>query len=370
MKIGLITFHDALNYGAVLQAYATQKYLNNRGHECIIIDYVNETREKAYDMKAQTIQGIKEKKFKSAIKMAIGSVFMKKREMSFFKFTSKHMVKTKNKYKQIHKLDELNKEFDYFIIGSDQVWNPKNNGEDMTYLLEFVKDKNKTVSYASSFGASEVPEYLMNSYKKNFNSIKHLSTRENLGVNIIKSLTGREAELVLDPVFLLNANQWRDIAEESAQNNHRSIFVYTNRKNQFEKMVETTKISLEGFKIHKINRFISPFDFINPNIKVDYYITPQKFLNNIDSAELVATASFHCVAFSILLHKQFVVFLTGDNGKDERIINLLKITGLSDRIYREDMSKEDVFKRIEYSEVDNRLKEYLEKSKSFLDNIF
>ena len=59
-----------------------------------------------------------------------------------------------------------------------------------------------------------------------------------------------------------------------------------------------------------------------------------------------------------------------DNGKDERIINLLKITGLSNRIYREDMTEEDLFKRIEYSEVDNRLKEYVEKSKSFLDNIF
>jgi hypothetical protein len=370
MKIGLITFHNALNYGAVLQAYATQKYLNDRGHECIIIDYTNESREKAYDMKAQTLHEIKRKDYKSALKMAAGSFFMKRREINFDKFTSKHIVKTKFKYNGINELNELNKEFDYFIIGSDQVWNPKHNGEDMAYLLEFVDDKTKTVSYASSFGSDEIPEHLLQSYRNNLKNIKYLSAREELGIDLIKKLTGREAELVLDPVFLLGADQWREIANESRQNNHRSIFVYTNRKNQFENMIKTAKLSLDGCKIHKINRYLSPIDFINPNVKVDYYITPQKFLKNIDSAELVATASFHCVAFSILLHKQFVAFLTGDNGKDERIINLLKITGLINRIFNEGMTKEDIFERIDYSEVDNRLSEYVERSRSFLNNIF
>lgn len=370
MEIGLITFHDALNYGAVLQAYATQKYLNNTGHECVIIDYANEARNKAYDMKAQTIQQIKKRNYKSAIRMLIGTYFMNKRRKSFAQFRKRHMTLTNKKYSRAIELLELNKIFDYFMVGSDQVWNPVNNGEDVNYLLAFVDEKTKTASYASSFGINEIPECLLESYKDNLNSIKYLSTREHLGVEIIKDLTGRKADLVLDPVFLLNADQWRKIASESNQNEHKSIFVYTNRKNQFEKIIKTAGVELSDYKVHKINRFITPRDIIDPNVIVDYSISPQKFLNNIISSELVVTASFHCVAFSIIFHKQFVVFLTGDSGKDERIINLLKITELCDRVYSEKMTKEEIFKEINYSDVDSRLNIEIDKSILYLKKIF
>lgn len=369
MNIGLITFHNALNYGAALQTYATQKFLNELGHQCIIIDYSNKNRDKAYNMRFQAYKQIKEKNYKMALKMVVGSIFMAQRRRSFDKFYNKYTLRTEKKYKTSKELEELNEKFDFFLVGSDQVWNPKNNGADMTYLLEFVNDNKKKISYASSFGVSAIPQELVLSYSENLNNIKYLSTREEMGAEIIRRLTGRDAKVVLDPVFLLNRKQWEALAQREKAEKSKFIFVYTNRENQFEKMVKTTGINLKEYKIHKISRFIKPLDFINYKVKVDYSISPEKFLSNIMNADLVATASFHCVAFSIIFHKKFVVFLTGDRGRDERIINLLKIVGLTDRIYNDSTTLTDVISEINYKEVEEKLSPHINESKEFLVNI-
>lgn len=370
MKIGLITFHNALNYGAALQTYATQKFLTDMGQECIIIDYVNESREKAYNMKAQIYKQIKQGNYKSALRMTAGSIFMNMRRRNFEKFHTKYYKTTKKKYRTLDEIKSINNDFDYFLVGSDQIWNPKNNGSDMTYLLEFVYDDNKKISYASSFGASKIPDNLIDCYRDNLSKIKHLSTRELLGLEIIKKLTGRDANLVLDPVFLLSKKEWIDLAKKEIPEKDPFIFVYTNRNKQFENMVNSSGLDISGHSIHKINRFLKPSDFLDPKIRVDYYITPEKFVSNILNADLVATASFHCVAFSILLHKKFIVFLTGDEGKDARIINLLKITGLTDRIYKDTMNSADINTEIDYSNVDEKLFDYIQDSKTFLREVF
>ncbi|RKD23106.1 hypothetical protein BEP19_12845 [Ammoniphilus oxalaticus] len=370
MKIGLITFHNALNYGASLQTYATQKYLNELGHECVIIDYVNDSRNKAYDMKAQITNQFKEKQYKTAIRMAAGSFLMNLRRKSFLAFYSQNTIKTNKMYRTNEEARELNGKFDYFIVGSDQVWNPNNNGWDMAYLLNFVDEKEKTISYASSFGVSSIPDELTDLYSENLRLINHLSTREGLGVELIKNMTGRDAKLVLDPVFLLDRDRWIKLAKTAKDEKGEFLFVYTNRSNQFERMVKTTDFDVTPYKIHKISRFLTPWDFINSNVKVDYFIPPQKFLSNILNASLVATASFHCVAFAILFQKKFVAFLTGDEGRDERITNLLHITGLSHRIYNENMTSRDIEEEIDYANVERRLQKYVADSQEFLNNIF
>lgn len=369
MNIGLITFHNALNYGAALQTYATQKFLNELGHQCIVIDYSNENRDKAYNMKFQAYKQIKERNYKMALKMIAGSMFMAQRRRNFAKLYNKYTLKTEKRYKTSKELEELNGKFNFFLVGSDQVWNPRNNGSDMTYLLEFVTDNKKKISYASSFGVSTIPQELVLPYSKNLNDIEHLSTREEMGAEIIKRLTGRDAKIVLDPVFLLNRNQWETLAQKEQVEKSKFIFVYTNRKNQFEKMVKTTGIDLKEYKIHKINRFIKPLDFMNYRVKVDYSISPEKFVSNIMNADLVATASFHCVVFSIIFHKKFIVFLTGDSGRDERIINLLKIAGLTDRIYNGSTTLTDIISEIDFKKVDERLSSHINESKEFLVNI-
>ena len=370
MKIGLITFHNALNYGAALQTYATQRYLNDISNQCIIIDYVNKERKNAYSMPAQILMQIKERKFNMALRMVAGSLFMELRRNNFSKFYNYQITKTDVSFNSIDQISKISNEFDFFMVGSDQVWNPVNNGGDMTYLLEFVQNKEKTISYASSFGASNLPENLVEDYRRNLNAIKYLSTREQMGVEIIETLTKRDARLVLDPVFLLDKQHWIKLSKKAKKVKHKFIFSYTNRKNQFENMVKKSKINLQDYKVHKISRFIRPSDFISPKVVVDYYITPEQFISNIYNSDLVATASFHCVAFSIILNKKFVVFLTGDKGKDERILNLLKITGLTNRIYNDSMTESEIFADIDYLEVNKKLSPHIEESRKFLKDIF
>ncbi|MFW5886991.1 MAG: polysaccharide pyruvyl transferase family protein [Bacteroidota bacterium] len=366
MKIGLITFHNALNYGAALQAYATQKYLNKLGHECIIIDYTNECRAKKYDMKSQIFTQLKEKQFFTALRMGAGLIFMELRRKNFSKFYKDNTKRTRAAYTTNSQLKELNKEYDFFIVGSDQVWNHVNNGADTAYFLDFVTDKKKTASYASSFGTDGVPENLRSVYKQSLSEINHLSTRESLGVKVIKELTGRDAGLVLDPVFLLNKQEWISLIGKTPTPRYNYIFSYTNRKGQLNRLIELSSLGISGKKIHKICRYLTVNDFFNKNIKVDYFISPIQFLNNILNADLIATASFHCIALSIIFNKKFVAFLTGDKGKDERVINLLSITGLTDRIYNEKLTAKDIYADIDYTIVEEKLEKYRIKSQKFI----
>jgi hypothetical protein len=366
MKIGLITFHNALNYGAILQTYATQKFLIDNGHICEIIDYNNDSRIKAYNLKEQAKDEHVKNNYKHRLKLIIGSYFLSRRRVEFDKFSNSMLRISKKNYSNSLDLKILNDEYDFFIVGSDQVWNAKNNGSDMTYLLDFVNDKKRTMSYASSFGSNTTPNNLVELYKENLNNINFLSTRERNGQDLIRKLTGRNAELVLDPVFLLTTEEWTRLSENSKKSSHKLVFTYTNRKNQFENTYRKFKNQFTKFKIHKINRFISPFDIINPKTVVDYYISPQKFLNNIRNSEIVFTASFHCVAFSIIFEKDFFVYLTGDDGKDERILNLLKTTGLENRIYSNNITKDDLEKEIDYTQVRKKLESCIEHSQIFI----
>ncbi|NLY04321.1 MAG: polysaccharide pyruvyl transferase family protein [Campylobacter sp.] len=364
-KVGLITFHNALNYGAALQAYATQKYINQLGYDCEIIDYINDTRAKSYDMKFQISQELKNRNIKMAIKMFFGAIFMNARRKSFQDFYAKHTKKTSKTYKTPEEIKAINDDFDFFVAGSDQVWNPKNNGKDSSYLLGFVKDSKKKISYASSFGVSKIPQDLLQVYKECLLSINSLSTREQIGVSIIKELTQKDSELVLDPVFLLSKEQWIHLATNQKKST-KKIFVYTNKKNQYEELISSTKLNINGYKVHKISRFLGLKDFIDPDVKIDYSITPQQFLSNILNSDLVITASFHCVAFSIILQKRFIAILTGDEGRDERIKNLLKITGLETRIYNKNMTEKDIYEDIDYDKVQQKLQTHIKKSKEFL----
>ena len=331
----------------------------------MILDYVNESRKKAYDMKAQIVEQFKSKNIKMGVRMLLGTVFMELRRNSFNNFYSKYTKRTDEVFETLEQIKSTNDHFDFFMVGSDQVWNPINNGGDETYLLGFVNDNTKKISYASSFGMNKIPIELRKIYKHHISTIKSLSTREKMGVDIIKDLTQREADLVLDPVFLLSKDAWIKLIPKKQKNN-KFLFVYTNRNNQYENLVRTTNLSTKGYKVHKISRFLKPKDFVSPNVKVDYFISPEMFISNILNANLVITASFHCVAFSIIFQKKFVVFLTGDKGKDERIENLLRITGLESRIYNESLTEKDLYQEIDYNLVHKKLQPYIDKSKSFL----
>jgi len=367
MKVGLLTFHNALNYGSALQAYATQKKVNELGADCTIIDYINTHRKHTYDLNYKVKEHLRNKNLKEALKFLAGSFFIEKRRREFKKFRSEFFDITKETYRKKSDLENLNGRFDKFIVGSDQVWNFKHNGSDFAYFLNFVDDNSKKISYASSFGLSEVPNELEEEYAYYLNRIRSISTREQYGVKLIEQLTGQTAELVLDPVFLLSKSDWKSFYDNSG-NEDKYIFCYTNKKSQLENFVSQTNYPLKSINVHKLTRHLGVTDFIKSNIIVTYAISLPQFIKEVANAELVVSASFHGVAMAIILQVPFVAILTDNKGRNERLINILKITGLENRILNEDMSLEVAKRPIDYEKVEGKLKQYREHSINFLRN--
>ena len=364
MKAALLSFHNAYNYGAALQAYALQQAVEGLGADCEYINYLNDHRRHAYDLKYQFVQSLKAKKPLSAARALAGIPVLARRGRRFRCFYSRYLKTTAEVIDSPEKARELNSRYDKFIVGSDQVWNCTNNGGDTAYLLDFVEDDSKKISYSSSFGASSLAPDIAAVYAVYLKRFSRLSTRESVGAELIETLTGRKAHLVLDPVFLTGRDEWDRIRTERKGRGKPYIFFYANRQSQIRDFLNTGYVSDEV--LHVLSTHLSVRDMLNRRIRTRISMSPEEFLSEICFADLVVTASFHCLALAIIYHKQFMVILTGNHGKDERIINLLRITGLESRILNSVTTGEDVRGTIDYDEVDRRLKPYLEDSAEYL----
>ena len=351
-RIAIISFHNAANYGAALQAVALQRKLDEIGYPNEYIDYQNSYRKHSYDMTYQCILALKSYKFKEAIKYILGSPFMYLRKKSFSKFYKEHLKLTPIIYTNSCQAAQLNSLFDKFIVGSDQVWNPENNGQDMAYLLDFVDDDKKKISYSSSFGISSIPEPYLSKYSELLKRFKHLAVREKDGVRLVRELSNRRATLVLDPVFLIDKDSWISMGEKLHGN---FVFSYTNRVGQLEKFLSVTGYSMTGKVHYKLSRQTTLMDFLNPKVKVKYSMSPKEFIGVINSASLI-----------IILNRPFIVILTGDKGKDERLTSLLTLLNLTDRIFTDDMRLGDVLASINFEKVNSKLNKLRLESISYL----
>ncbi len=366
MKAALLSFHNAYNYGAALQAYGLQCAVEQLGADCEYINYVNASRRNAYDMAYQFKSALKNRKLLRALKVALGAPFIEKRGRSFDRFYSHYLRKTEKEYHSSAEAASLNGSYDRFIVGSDQVWNPENNGGDTAFLLDFVKDPKKKVSYSSSFGICDIPDEFKERYERLLSDFSCLAVRESQGVDLVRSLTGRKALLVLDPVFLAGRAEWDRLRKHDAWNHKKKyVFFYTNRSTQVEDFL-MSGYDMAGLEKHILSSHVTPADFLDPKTRVCTAMTPERFLNEVADAELVVTASFHCLAFALMYHKKVCVLLTGDYGKDERILSLLDIVGLKDRILGINTTMADIDAAIDYDAVDRKLAPYLDSSFDYL----
>jgi len=273
---------------------------------------------------------------------------------------------SKEKYFSADQLKATPPKYDYYMVGSDQVWNYDHNGQDMSYLLDFVSDKAKTISYASSFGLDSISENVKDDYIRLLGSIQYLSVREKMGSKIIQSLTGRIPSVVLDPVFLLNKNQWQNITDDNIGKSEPYILLYTTKAKHYRDFLRITKYDSYGIRVVHIGTSMRLCDMFKRNTNISFASSPEKFLGLIKNAKLVLTSSFHGTAFSILFKKQFVSFRGNNLGKDARIVELLGDLGISDRLFHDKMTADQVNKQICYESVQEKLERLREESMRFL----
>lgn len=336
--IGTLTFHASDNYGAVLQAYALQRTLINLGYKTVIIDYRSEGVLYWYRKPSLRIEPSL-----STLKAMIWHYMIRRKPKNFEKFRKKFLLtKTYNS----NNLSDVCNEIDAFIVGSDQVWNCDCTHEDYAYMLNFVPEDIPKVSYAASFGYTEVPDkfYIKtSSLLKRFDAI---TVREDRGYDLVKELTGGEAQVVLDPVLLLTRCEWGTLLSPIKE---KYVFVYQAEKQptliQFAQRIAEQK----GVKVYVVSAVLK--GTIGRNIKSFSDCGPEEFLSLLSGADTVVTNSFHGTALSILFNKQFYVETLKHNNTNSRLTSILTMTGLENRIVHMSDDNVDFASQIDYTSV-------------------
>lgn len=368
MKVGILTYHNTANYGAALQAFATQQAFTNLGVDAEIIDYTNEQRRGNYSVSKRFLKQLRQRHLLQAVKTLAGMPMILSRSKNFSAFYRTHLKLSTSVFRSMKSLRENPPVYDVYLAGSDQVWNYRNNGDDPNYMLDFVSDKSKTLSYASSFGLDDIPAKRKQTYARLLSEIRFISVRECMGAVLVNQLTGRKPEIVLDPVFLPERRFWYELAKEDDSPKRPYILLYTSKPGFFPEYQATTNTNIDKKDLVKIGSDISFSDLFRRHMRVRSTVGPDSFLGYIKNADLVLTSSFHGTAFSILMEKPFIAFLSGDKGRDARIVELLYSLGLSDRIFTPSTTIDIAERKINYEAVNHKLSDMRAQSISFIRN--
>lgn len=361
-KISTITFHASYNYGSNLQAFALQEFilgLSNNKYNYEIINLRTTEQKKLYKCLFDE-KGIK-KNIKKVIYIKDKKALYKKQEL-FEKFINEKLNITKE-YNSLEELKKVNWNSDYYIAGSDQLWNLMPIDFDWANYLEFVESDNK-ISYAASFGPKPQVwnEAEKERVKKNLMKFKYLSVREEGSYNNVKELTGKSAEIHIDPTMLLTKEEWEKNIPQERLYKGKYIFLYNLKSSEYVKLAH--KISKE-LKLPVLISKEGRIEEVFYGFKRKFDVGPLEFLNLIKYSELTLSSSFHGTIFSILLNKPF---FTLKGKKDFRIQTLLEKMNLGDRSIDFDDYKEKCKKAfdIDFSETYKLLDEEREKSKKYL----
>lgn len=363
MQIGILTFHYAHNYGAVLQAYALKEYLNRIGHTAKIIDYRNPTIEKKYYMKLpkelslrQAVHGKRYRKFISQeMNMMSEQPSWTLQNIRFKKFIQKYLLDKSSK--RVNKFSVGNLQFDCFIAGSDQLWNKYlTDGYDDIYFLNF-DTKAKKVFYAISDGNFRIADENLAYYRQVLDSVSFISTREKSLALDIRSKLHKDACYVVDPTFLLTNQDY--IRAFHLQKKSKILFAYYIVEDAFmSKIVQVIAraLNLKILELHFYKKRYMKEKYMRADLG------PVDFLESIFRAEFVVTNSFHGTALSIIFQKQFYCVYQQDARKD----NLLAELSLRERQIKSP-SDMDLNQTIDYSKIN--LEKYTEYSKKYIASI-
>ena len=340
-KIGIITLYGLNNYGNRLQNYATKYVLNH-----LICDVSNITELSSINFRVL---------FKGFLYPILNGKkkLEGKRVLSFYRFNKKHIGYRCLNEKAIGR-------YNHFICGSDQIWNPEYAGKPFMFAI-FAPPK-KRISYAASFGVSDMPENKKEIYTKYLNEMKAISVREEAGAKIVKELTGQDVPVLIDPTLMLDKEDWQKVSKKPKYKiGDKYILTYflgeiSEKRNSYIENIAKNN----GLQIIRLEEHI-------PN-KYWYGTGPAEFIWLIEHCSLMCTDSFHGSVFSVLMDVPFIVFEREDEIKamSSRIDTLLSTLRLEDRRFN-NQSSEEIFKK-EYAHIPEILKTERDKAIHFLKN--
>lgn len=315
-RAAIVTLYGNSNFGNKLQNYALQEVLKKNGLNVETLKLSNSNFDKTNIKLLNNIISIILNFYRNNI------VISKYRNSNFRKFKNNYLNDT-NKYVYYRNLKNISKKYDYFIVGSDQVFNPRFGLEHKVMFLDGV-EKQKKISYSASFGVSNISKDLIEFYKNGLNSFKYISVREDAGKEIIKKIDERiNVEVLLDPTLLLTDQEWNDIVEKPKMlKNNKFILNYFLGELSDDRKKEIQRVANEN------NCEI--IDLLDKN-SMFYECGPSEFLYLEKNAFLICTDSFHSSVFAILFNRPFIVFdreqknVDSMNSRLDTLINKFKL---------------------------------------------
>lgn len=351
-SIGIITCIGKSNFGNRLQNYALQYVLENKGFNVeTLINTSLLNNVENYEQALKEYESYQAEKDKRDL--------LNKDRIAYFEEFDK-LVKFKEGMITAINLPETN--YDYYCVGSDQIWNPF-HGKLRDLDLLYCVDNNKRTSYAASIGIDEIPVEFKEKTKKELSKFKSISVREHKAKELIEELTGRkDVEVVLDPTMLLTSEEWDRVAKRPKQlQTDRYILNYFLGKLSSEREAEINRIAKEN-NCEVINILDKEGPFYNTG--------PSEFLYLEKNAFLICTDSFHSSVFALLYNRPFLIFNREDDqhSMNSRLDTLTKTFELNGRIFNGSITK-DVF-NIDYDKVNKILEQERKKSLDFIDRAF
>ncbi|MGE9890104.1 polysaccharide pyruvyl transferase family protein [Mediterraneibacter faecis] len=359
MKIGIVTIVDYTNYGNRLQNYAVTEILKKR-FNCQVVTLVPHKEKRFYDgnyvgwIKDQIVKilcffpTIAEKRFGCTVT----------RWANFHRWNKR--IPTKDYYQTPCLSASLNKEFDYFFAGSDQIWNYNfswRRFED--YFLEFAENRKK-IAICGSFGVEEIPEKWKQIYYDGLSDFSHISVREDAGQTIIKKLLDRDVPVLIDPVMMLSKDEWLKVAKKPRVNCLKPYVLKYYLGDELEEEKIDTWAKQNGYEVYEL---------MNEKVPELYSAGPGEFISLISKAALVCSDSFHCIAFSIIFSIPFVVYARqGEvNNMISRLNTLLEKFGFQNRWNY--LLSEDQYLDCDYGHVKYLLEKEQKKFVEYVSNI-
>lgn len=360
-KIGIITFHDVLNYGATLQAYALCTALRNWGYEADVINYLNPKmgNERSIWYQVKHIDNPVDK-----VLSVLRVPQRRKMQKVFDAFIAEKMYISGPRILNPLQLRELSSRYDAIISGSDQVFNYIGTGEDFGFYLEDIFPSVKRIAYAPSFGLTNIDQAHTQRVGQCLRRFNALSAREVTGKELINAMIGLEVPVVVDPTFLLNNRQWKEMSITSKVSSP-YVLLYSFGSTELEG-VALQKAKSIGGKVINVNR---PLPSLSGDIVNVVAPSPSEFIGLIDAAYYVVTNSFHGMALSINMHKQFTVFVNNYSNSantNPRFHSLAEKLNLQKQIRVKGESLSDNI--IDYDKVQSKLDEWILASKLYLEN--
>lgn len=359
MKVGLITIYDITNYGNRLQNYAICKILKEK-----------------YGCKTISLVSVDEKPFNNGNFVS----WMKERIAGmlciFPKFAERRFGNNITRWANFKKWDRripqkkfwgcsrlpitINDKYDCFMAGSDQIWNYRFSlGKFNDFFLRFA-EKEKRVAISASFGVEEIPEKWKKEYRDALKDFRYISVREEAGAEIIKKLLGIEVPVLIDPTMMLTKEEWLKVSEKPRIDCSKPYVL----KYYLGDETEEDKIDIwakgNGYEVYEL---------LNEQLPELYSAGPGEFISLINNASLVCSDSFHCIVFSIIFSKPFIVYERQGDGNDmtSRLDTLLNKFGFQSR-WKHLLSQND-YLECDYSAVPKVLMREREKFAEYMSNI-